>query len=69
MNSNDHRTLRRWMRELGQLGWRFVGAQKGAHIVALSPDGRHRIALAAGGGRNTTWTVRHFKRLGITLKP
>lgn len=69
MNSSDHRTLRRWMRKLGQLGWRFTDARKGSHIIALSPDGKHRIALAAGGGRNSTHTVQHFKRLGIILTP
>ena len=69
MNSNDQRTVRRWMKELGRLGWRFTHAKKGAHVVALSPDGKHRIALAAGGGHNTSWTVRHLKRLGITITP
>ena len=69
MNSNDHRTVRRWMKELGRLGWRFTARRKGTHVYALSPNGDYRIALAAGGARNATNTVQHFKRLGITLTP
>jgi|TARA_R100000234_G_scaffold93030_1_gene61250 predicted RNA binding protein YcfA (HicA-like mRNA interferase family) len=68
MNSNDHRTVRRWMKELGRLGWRFTSSRKGSHVIALAPDGSARIALAAGNGRNTTNTVQHFKRLGISLR-